>query len=154
MHKTNSIIMRAPRIRAFETAADLSLWPRILPHYRYIHYLARGRQSNVVIMAAWRGWIPISWRSEQVVDRDQVEVRFHHLSAFTKGMDVVWTFQEMPEGVKVEIVHDLQCRTPVIGGIMESIIGNFFVHPVASETLRCMKEYLESASPFTEQPTI
>ena len=148
MHKANSIIMRAPRMRIFETAADLSLWPRILPHYRYIQYLARGPQSNVVIMAARRGPFPISWTSEQVIDREDMEVRFHHLRSFTKGMDVVWTFEETPDGVRVEIVHDLRFRIPLLAPLAELIIGNFFIRPVASRTLRCMKKYLESTTGY------
>jgi ribosome-associated toxin RatA of RatAB toxin-antitoxin module len=146
MHKANSIIMRAPRMTIFETAANLSLWPKILPHYRYIHYLARSPQRNVVVMAARRAGIPISWTSEQVIDRDKVEVRFHHLRAFTKGMDVVWTFQETPDGVRVEIVHDLRFRVPILAPLAEIIIGNFFIYPVASKTLRCMKAFLESSA--------
>ena len=94
MHKTNSILMRAPVATVFETAANLELWPTILPHYRYIRYLERGPDRNVVVMAATRLGLPISWTSEQVIDREKMEVRFHHLKAFTKGMDVVWTFQE------------------------------------------------------------
>src|SRR5262249_10673786 len=152
MHKANSIIMRAPRMRIFETAADLQLWPRILPHYRYIHYLAKGRRSNVVAMAARRGVIPIKWTSEQIIDRDEVKVRFHHLRGFTKGMDVVWSFQEMPDGVKVEIVHDFQFRIPALAPLAEKIIGDYFIHPVANKTLHCMKEYLESTSSHAEQP--
>ena len=42
MHTGNSIIMHAPRMAIFETAANLELWPKILPHYRYIRYLERG----------------------------------------------------------------------------------------------------------------
>jgi ribosome-associated toxin RatA of RatAB toxin-antitoxin module len=143
MHKANSIIMRAPRMTIFETAANLDLWPKILPHYRYIRYLERGPRRNVVVMAARRGPIPISWTSEQVIDRDRIEVRFHHLKAFTKGMKVIWTFDETPEGVRVEIVHDLRFRIPVLASLAEIIIGNLFIHPVATKTLRCMKEYLE-----------
>jgi Polyketide cyclase / dehydrase and lipid transport len=138
--------MRAPRMTVFETAANLELWPKILPHYRYIHYLERGPARNLVVMAARRGPIPISWTSEQVIDRDRVEVRFHHLKAFTKGMDVVWTFREMADGVEVEIAHDLRFRIPALGWLAEPIIGNLFIHPVATKTLRCMKQYLESAN--------
>lgn len=137
--------MKAPRMTIFETAANLELWPRILPHYRYIHYLERGPERNVVIMAARRGPIPISWTSEQIIDRDKMEVRFHHLKAFTKGMDVVWTFTETAEGVRVEIVHDMRFRIPTLAPIAEVIIGNFFIHPVASRTLRCIKAYLEQS---------
>jgi len=144
MHKTNSIIIRAPKMMIFETAANLELWPRILPHYRYIHYLERSPSRNVVVMAATRSGIPISWTSEQIIDRNGLEVRFHHLKAFTKGMRVVWTFQEVPAGVMVEIKHDLAFRVKILAPIADKIIGDFFIHHIANETLRCMKSYIEA----------
>ncbi|MEY2577119.1 MAG: hypothetical protein QOF80_2606, partial [Verrucomicrobiota bacterium] len=91
MHTGNSIIMHAPKTAIFETAANLEFWPKILPHYRYIRYLERSPDRNLVIMAAVRAGIPISWTSEQVIDRNRCEIRFHHLKAWTKGMDVVWS---------------------------------------------------------------
>jgi ribosome-associated toxin RatA of RatAB toxin-antitoxin module len=144
MHTINAITMRAPKMSIFETAANLELWPKILPHYRYIRYLERGPDRNIVIMAASRSGIPIKWTSEQIIDRDRVEMRFNHLTAFTKGMDVVWTFTERPDGVLVEIVHDLQFRVPLLAPIFDPIIGDFFTHHVANKTLRCMKQYLEA----------
>ena len=144
MHKTNTIIMCAPRMTIFETAANLELWPRILPHYRYIRYLERSPNRNVVVMAATRSGIPISWTSEQIIDRDRVEVRFLHLKAFTKGMRVVWTFQEVPTGVLVEIEHDLAFRVKILAPIADKIIGDFFIHHIANETLRYMKSHVEA----------
>jgi aromatase len=146
MHKTNSIIMQASRAEIFETAANLENWPKILPHYRYIKYLERDPDRNVVIMAATRAGIPISWMSEQVIERQKFEVRFHHLKAFTKGMFVVWTFKETPAGVLVEITHDLNFRVPALAPLAEPIIGDFFIHHIAGRTLQCMKAYLESRS--------
>ena len=146
MHTGNSIIMHAPKMAIFETAANLELWPKILPHYRYIRYLERTNDRNLVVMAAVRSGIPIAWTSEQVIDRENVEVRFHHLKAWTKGMDVVWTFKETPAGVLVEIMHELKFRNRVLAPIAEPIIGNFFIHHIAGQTLRCMKSYLEGAA--------
>ena len=146
MHKTNSIVMHAPKAAIFETAADLELWPKILPHYRYIQFLERGPDRNVVVMAARRAGIPISWTSEQIIDRDRLEIRFHHLNAFTKGMRVVWTFQDAPNGVLVEIKHDLTFRVNFLAPIAEKILGNFFIHNIASKTLRCMKSYVEESA--------
>lgn len=143
MHKTNSIVIRAPKMSIFETAAALELWPRILPHYRYIRYLERGPNRNVVIMAATRSGIPISWTSEQLIDREALEVRFHHLKAFTKGMRVVWSFRDTPHGVAVEISHDLRFRIPALAPIFDPIIGDFFIGHIANQTLRCMKAYAE-----------
>ena len=144
MHTGNSIIIQAPKNAIFETAADLSLWPKILPHYRYIRYLERGADRNLVVMAAVRSGIPISWTSEQIIDRTRIEIHFHHLKAWTKGMHVVWSFKDTPAGVLVEIVHDLRFRIPLLAPLAEPIIGNGFIHPVASKTLRCMKAYLET----------
>jgi ribosome-associated toxin RatA of RatAB toxin-antitoxin module len=146
MHTGNSIIIHAPKTMIFETAANLELWPNILPHYRYIRYLERGQDRNLVVMAAVRSGIPISWTSEQVIDRKNVEVHFHHLKAWTKGMHVVWTFKETPAGILVEIMHDLKFRNPVLAPIAEPIIGNFFIHHIAGQTLRCMKTHLEGAA--------
>jgi len=143
MHKTNSIIMHAPKMSIFETAADLELWPKILPHYRYIRFLERSPDRNVVVMAATRSGIPISWTSEQIIDREKFKVRFHHLRAFTKGMNVVWTFTDIPEGILVQITHDLHFRVNALGLIADRIIGDFFIGHVANKTLRCMKAYVE-----------
>src|SRR5213082_2508146 len=119
MRKTNSIIMQAPKMAIFETAANLKLWPKILSHYRYIRYLERSPRRNVVVMAATRSGIPISWTSEQIIDRDRCEIHFYHLKAFTRGMRVVWTFTETPEGVRVEIAHDLQFRVKILAPLAD-----------------------------------
>ena len=145
MHTATSITMRAPRERIFETAADLARWPDILPHYRYIHYFEKSPVRNVVKMAATRSGIPIAWTSEQIIDRDALEVRFTHLRAWTKGMRVVWTFTDTPDGVRVEIVHDLVFRWPLLAPLAEKIIGGFFIDVVANKTLHAMKNYLETA---------
>ena len=144
MRKANSIIMHAPRALIFDTAANLELWPKILPHYRYIHYLERSPVRNLVVMAAVRSGIPITWTSEQIIDRERMEVRFNHLKAFTKGMQVVWTFRETEGGALVEILHDLSFRWPMFAPLADRIIGDFFIHHVANKTLRCMKEYVEA----------
>jgi ribosome-associated toxin RatA of RatAB toxin-antitoxin module len=150
MHKTNSIVMHAPKTAIFETAANLEFWPKILPHYRYIHYLERSGNRNIVVMAAQRSGIPIKWTSEEIIDRDRCEVHFNHLKAFTKGMHVVWTFTEVPDGVRVEILHELKFRIPFLAPIMDPIIGGFFIGNVANKTLRCMKKYVESTANSTK----
>jgi ribosome-associated toxin RatA of RatAB toxin-antitoxin module len=144
MHTTNSIVMQAPKSAIFEAAANLERWPKILPHYRYIHFLERGHDRNIVVMAARRSGIPISWTSEQTIDRERFEVRFLHLKAWTKGMHVVWTFSDARDGILVTISHDLRFRIPALAPIVDPIIGNCFISNVANKTLRCMKAYVEA----------
>jgi len=146
MRKINSLVMHAPKMKVFETAANLEFWPKILPHYRYIHYLERSPNRNVVVMAATRSGIPISWTSEQIIDREKCEVRFHHLKAWTKGMRVVWTFKDSPAGVLVKISHELRFRIAVVAPIIDLLIGDFFIHNIANKTLRCMKAYVEASA--------
>ena len=136
--------MQAPKIMIFETAANLELWPKILPHYRYIRFLERGYYRNLVIMAATRSGIPISWTSEQIIDRDKFEIHFHHLKAWTKGMRVVWTFSDTLDGVRVEILHDLRFRIRALAPIVDLVIGDFFIRNIANKTLRRMKVYVEA----------
>ncbi|MBI3788588.1 MAG: SRPBCC family protein [Ignavibacteriales bacterium] len=151
MHTENSILIHAPAETIFETAADLSLWPTILPHYRWIRFLEKSPARNVVTMAANRKipallgiQIPVQWTSEQEIDRKNMEIRFHHLTAFTKGMRVVWTFTSTANGVEVRIRHDLKPTIPIIGKfIAKTIIGEFFVSYIANQTLYHMKQYVE-----------
>src|SRR5262249_35510701 len=144
MHKTNSLLMRAPKMAIFETAANLELWPKILPHYRYIRFLEREADRNIVWMAARRFGIPISWISEQIIDRERLEIHFVHLKAWTKGMHVVWTFSNTSEGVLVTISHDMRFRIRPLAPIVDPVIGDFFIHNIANKTLRCMKAYMET----------
>lgn len=144
MHAENAVVMKATPEAVFRVAADLSLWPKILPHYRWVRYLKTSPEKNVVVMAARRKWIPIKWTSEQEIDPKKMEVRFHHLKAFTKGMRVVWTFTPTEDGVRVQIRHDLESRIPLVGKfIAEYIIGRFFIHYVANQTLTHMKRFVE-----------
>jgi len=144
MNTESRILIRAPRQRIFEVTSDLSRWPELLPHYRYIDYLERGSDRHIVKMAATRDGIPISWVSEQIIDRERMEVRFLHLRAFTKGMAVVWTYDETPDGTEVRIVHDLKFRIPALSFLAEPIIGGFFIENIANKTLRAFKAHLES----------
>ena len=145
MHTENMIIIRAPLGAIFETAADLSRWPEILPHYRWIRYLERSDERNVVTMGAKRGWIPVHWTSEQIVDRKKMEIRFYHLKAFTKGMVVIWSFNPGKDGVTVRIQHDLKPTMPLVGKfVAEVIIGGYFISFIAQQTLTHLRDYLES----------
>jgi len=145
MHTENSICMRAPVSRIFAAASDLSMWPSILPHYRYVQYLSKGEGLNIVRMAAVRGIIPVRWTAEQRIDREKKEVRFRHLTAMTAGMLVVWTFAPVADGVLVRIRHDMDPGFPIFRQFIgDRVIGQFFVSAIAGKTLLHMKSWVES----------
>lgn len=126
--------------------SDLSRWPEVLPHYRYVHTLARENGREIVRMAARRTGIPISWVSAYVADRARLELRFEHLRAWTKGMIVVWNLTPTKSGTRVEIVHDLKFRIPALAWLAEPIIGGFFIDHVARKTLATFKALIESSA--------
>ena len=123
---------------------DLSAWPRLLPHYRYVTTLRREPGREIVKMACWRSGLPIAWTSAYYADEQSLELHFEHLRAWTKGMVVVWHLTATSEGTHVEIAHDMRFRIPWLGWLAEPIIGGFFIDHVARKTLETFKAHLES----------
>jgi ribosome-associated toxin RatA of RatAB toxin-antitoxin module len=148
MRTTNVTTIRGPLPVIFRLAADLARWPDFLSHYRYNRFLSDLPTGGIVKMSAVRTIIPTTWISEYRIDIDEHQLYFKHLkSAFnaTRGMVVVWYFKETPEGVRVEITHDLELHWPLIGGfVAKYIVGRFFIHHIASCTLAGLKRRVES----------
>lgn len=148
MRTTNEIVIKAPTETIFAVASDLARWPDFLSHYRYNRFLSPMPWGGIVKMSCIRTFIPITWVSVYRIDTEKRQLHFEHLkSAFnaTKGMIVVWHFTETPEGVRVEITHDLELRWPLIGGFVgKYIVGLFFIHHVATRTLAGLKRKVES----------
>jgi hypothetical protein len=148
MRTSNAITIRAPLEPIFAAASDLARWPDFLSHYRYNRFLSPMPWGGIVKMSAVRSFIPTTWISVYRIDTERCQLHFEHLrSTFnaTRGMIVVWHFTETPEGVRVEITHDLDLRWPLIGGFVgKYIVGLFFIHHIASRTLAGLKRKVES----------
>jgi ribosome-associated toxin RatA of RatAB toxin-antitoxin module len=132
----NEVLVNAPPARIFALAGATERWPKILPHYRFVRVLEERGASRVVEMAARRGFIPVRWRAEQTNDAATPCIDFRHLSGWTKGMSVRWTFTPEGAGTRVRIEHEL--RSPIA-----QIAGKYFIDPIATRTLNCMKAEAE-----------
>ncbi len=139
----NSILINAPLEKIFETTSNLLLWPKVLPHYRWIRVLQTSDDGVIVKMAARRGWLPIQWMSRYRVDSNAHELHFEHLKAFTRGMQVRWTYKPAAEGVQVTISHELERATWFGRWFAHHVLGKMFIRPVATRTLSHFKQYLE-----------
>jgi hypothetical protein len=94
-------------------------------------------------MAARRGRIPVSWTAVQEVIPYE-RITYKHIKGFTSGMDVAWTFSSNQGHVQVVITHAFALRWPLIGGLVSKyIVGGMFVKPIASKTLRHIKQTVE-----------
>jgi hypothetical protein len=143
VHTENSILIRAPLARIFETTSNLLLWPKVLPHYRWIRILKAGDDGLIVRMAARRGCLPIRWTSRFQIDPITPELRFEHLRAFTRGMKVRWTYTPTTDGVLVKISHELERASAFGRWFAHRALGEMFIRPVAARTLSHFKRYLE-----------
>lgn len=139
----NSILIKAPLDKIFQATSNLLLWPKVLPHYRWIRILQAGDDGLVVKMAARRGWLPIQWTSRFQIDPHAPGLRFEHLRAFTRGMKVQWTYTPTPEGVLVKISHELERTSAFRRWFAHHVLGEMFIKPVATRTLTHFKQYLE-----------
>jgi len=143
VHTENSIVIRAPLEKVFRTTADLLRWPGILPHYRWVRVLETTDDGLIVKMGARRAWLPIQWTSRFRVDADARELHFRHLKAFTRGLQVKWTYTPAPDGVTVRISHEL-IRTSALGRwFANHVLARMFIAPVAALTLATFKRHLE-----------
>jgi hypothetical protein len=149
MHTESSILIKAPIERVYSMTSDLTRWPAYLPHYRWVRWIEGCPDHGIVEMAALRGSIPIKWTSEfrrdlkNPRDPEKTELWFRHLSAFTKGMEVRWIYDQLEDGVQVTIKHDLNFRWPLLSPIANPIIGDFMIGWVAPRTLATFKKLLE-----------
>jgi ribosome-associated toxin RatA of RatAB toxin-antitoxin module len=148
MHAARSIDIAAPAERIYALAQDIGRWPALLPHYRYVTVVEEKPRERTAIMAARRGWIPVRWTTIERLDPATPRIEFTHISGWTAGMEVAWTFAPIAGGTRVTIEHDLDFRAvPVLGPwIGRRIIGDFFIQSIAGKTLARMKELAEATA--------
>jgi hypothetical protein len=160
-------LVHAPLGVVFDLAADVERWPSHLSHYRYVRFHERRSDGGgTVEMSANRpfalGDWPTFWTSLMSVSRPgagvRPSIRFRHIRGVTTGMDVEWTFEASPIGVRaraltptetlVRIVHVWNGpRWPVIGDVAaRGVIGPVFVHGIASRTLAGLAHAAERLS--------
>jgi hypothetical protein len=94
-------------------------------------------------MSAYRERFPVSWVSAYEPNRGLMELRFEHLTKWTKGMTVVWTLTPTRDATRVEIAHDLAFRIPLLRWLAEPIIASF-VSIIATRTLAEFKLFVET----------
>lgn len=144
MHTENSITIRGDIKDIFAMASAVEQWPQLLPHYRWVNVLAEDATSRLVQMAAHRSGFPVRWTARQRLDPAQYQIHFTHVRGISRGMEVTWFLEPAGDQVHVRIVHDLTWGWPPFGPwFARYIIGELFVHNIASKTLRHIKTHIE-----------
>ena len=143
IHAQRSVDIAASPHEIYALAQDVARWPAMLPHYRWVRVLREESGRRVVEMAARRDWIPVRWTAMQTLDERTPRIGFVHLSGWTKGMEVWWSFEPVGMGTRVTITHDMQNR-PLFGEWFgRRVIGDYFIQSIAGRTLARMKQLAE-----------
>jgi ribosome-associated toxin RatA of RatAB toxin-antitoxin module len=141
---TARIAVNAPASSIYALASATERWPILLPHYRFVNVLAIDGQERTVEMAARRGMIPIRWTAVQRNDPRTPSIYFRHLAGWTKGMEVLWEFEERGGETIVSISHTLNFSFPIAAAYIEKyVIAEYFIDGVAKRTLAQMKRLAE-----------
>src|SRR5688500_2809767 len=136
--------MAAPAHVCFRVAADVEIWRRILPHYRWTRFHHKnGFGDGRIEMAAWRDFAgplryPTWWVSDMHVNDAEPAIYFTHVDGITTRMHVKWSFFERSRtSTEVRITHAWDGpRWPIIGRFAwERVIGPDFVSVIAQRTL-------------------
>lgn len=144
MHTENAITIYGDIQQIFALASAVEDWPHWLPHYRWVTVLTPGTTERLVEMAAHRDGFPVRWTARQRLDPVQNRIHFTHVRGISRGMDVTWFLETDGPRVHVRIVHDLTWGWPPFGPFFARyIIGQLFVHNIASKTLRVLKQRVE-----------
>jgi|SRR5579864_273968 len=130
----------------FALAARVEDWPRLLPHYRWVRV-----SGGLVEMAAYRTVVgpiavPLWWVSALRVYPEDYRIEFRHVRGITRGMWVEWSLTGEDDGCLVKIRHVFNPRWPVPDGIVEAIVGEYFVNGVARRTLACLAQRAQRPS--------
>ena len=144
MHTGNNIIIEAPQQEIFKVVSDIERWPERLPHYRYVRITGKDGPRDTVEMSAFCERTPVSWVSIYEPNPDTMELRFEHISRWTKGMVVMWYLTPTRDATRVEIIHDLKFRVPMLRWLADPIIARIVTN-IATKTLAEFKKFIEAS---------
>src|ERR1700722_10697587 len=105
---------------------------RFLPHYRYNRFITQTPSGGIVRMCCVSSRINVRWVSEYRIDTANRQLHFLHRQSTlnaTRGMKVIWDFQELPGGfVHVTINHRHEPKWTVIGQTLTGwVAGRLFI---------------------------
>ena len=146
MHSEISVDIYGDIEELWALASQVERWPVILPHYRYVDLLEVDGARRTVEMAAWRGWIPLRWRSVVEALPAERRILFEHVGGGARGMAVEWRIVQHDGFVRATIRHRLDASPYAIvrSRFGEYILGRQFIDPIAGRTLGRIKELVEA----------
>jgi len=145
------IDIRSDLDHVYALAAAVPRWAEFLPHYRYVRVVADPQTppgQRTVAMSAWRGWIPLTWRSHLELRPAEGRILFRHIGGGAKGMAVAWQLTGHEGTVRATITHDLArlAHRVVASPLGHYVLGEQLINPVAGLTLATLRRWVEAGA--------
>lgn len=140
-HIENSIVIKGKLEDVYAIAEDVERYPEFIEGYEGSKVLSReGNKAIIERVAEIRGR-QVTWKSVATFHKNQC-MEFEQIEGPLEGMIAKWTFEQVPEGIKIIITHDFELQTPILGWPVEKIIG--IVSGTADNVLEALKKKVEA----------
>ena len=148
---TSHVDVRGDIDHLYSLASAVPHWAEFLPHYRYVRVIEDDSAPSgqlTVAMSAWRGWMPLTWRSHLALRPAERRILFRHVGGGAKGMVVEWQLTEHDGVARAMITHDLTnlAHRIVASPLGHYVLGRQLINPVAGRTLATMKRWVEAGA--------
>jgi protein-S-isoprenylcysteine O-methyltransferase Ste14 len=148
---TSHVDVRGDIDHLYALASAVPHWAEFLPHYRYVRVIEDDSAPSgqlTVAMSAWRGWLPLTWRSHLALRPAERRILFRHVGGGAQGMAVEWQLTEHDGVARAMITHDLTslAHRLVASPLGHYVLGRQLINPVAGRTLATMKRWVEAGA--------
>lgn len=138
---SETIIVNEKREQVYRAAEE---YPRFATFYTAGEILENTERAMVVRITSTLCGIPISWNGHgKKVPYDSIE--FVQTEGLLKGLTARWTFRDHNHSCRVTIDSRFSLNIPIIGKLVEQLIGTYKVRKTITMILEALKHRVESA---------
>lgn len=142
MYIESSVLVKSDKRKVFEVMADVEKWPEFLSLHRKQKILSISeKEGNIVNITLERGG-KIRWRLFITINNNDCSIISKQIQGPVKGLEARWRFEELPEGTKMTITHQLNYKIFLIGKLIE-IIAAKVIKKLTKNTLKAVKRRVE-----------
>lgn len=138
------IIIRKQLSQVYETAQALERQHEFIPGYKPAIVTKTPDGTTTVQRTAVINGKEMKWISSVEFEQGRT-IRFKQIEGRLKGMLIEWLFEEVPEGTRLTITHNLHLNIPLIGWLAERLIAKPSIDRLTANVLHGLKDKMERA---------
>ncbi|MCK5535030.1 SRPBCC family protein [bacterium] len=138
----NSIIINADLEKIYQLAQAVEKYPEFIPEYKESKIIGRENGKIIIARAALINQHLMRWKSKVWFSPNK-SIEFEQIEGKLKGMQVKWTFEQIPGGTKVTILHLFKLNIPLIGWFLEKLVARPRIEKTARNVLISLKKRIE-----------